>query len=616
MCVRVCCNQHAAERISHHILLRPVAISLSFTIDTCLKVMAFVRLGAPEDSGQAYRDSLTSMAEPIRTDAGKAFRAFSLVRSAIRIRELQDSDRKRIAEAKFLLATLYLLIQDFETAKSIANEVIEMYRQVDDTPSWKLSKFVLFLGQLYLYTNDLPRALELSQQALDITVQCSGPDSLDAADALANLGAMYSQTNRHEEAIAAYERCLKNRAEMAGAEHPNLGSTMGNLASALYRAGQYERAEETILRGIELFSRNPEVAKEIADHELRRLYLTLAYILTARGDSQRAMRIMFALQSGQDISALASAANIAGIKPDKNNNPAAPSLTTEGASIDRSASYISTPVLPSVIINNDDVTTDDSANVQMGINNVLPPPKSLSAKVTNGGENGQVPALSETDGTHQGIASENPSPNLNPSPNPNSSPNLNPNPNPNPNPSETTSRVADYVMSMMPQLLGALGVNSSNNGSPSSSISTSEAPLKETSQQPVQTGASPVLKIDNSAAADYAATGQSPLMSIFRTGQTSSMMIMVGGQVLMVNGSLAMIGGELQMAVQDPQSHAVQRVPVTLDRTGAAGGSEVMMLGGQLVMLDEEGGKPAMIGGQLMSMQGMVPGVGGGLSGQ
>ena len=107
------------------------------------------------------------------------------------------------------------------------------------------------------------------QRAIEVWEKCL-PDSRELAVSLGNLATLHKARGEYDEAENVLLRCLAITQRQVGPDHPDLATPLNNLADLYATAGRWDQAEELFLRALRLREQaghrtSPETLSNLAD---------------------------------------------------------------------------------------------------------------------------------------------------------------------------------------------------------------------------------------------------------------------------------------------------------------------------------------------------------------
>jgi predicted ATPase/DNA-binding CsgD family transcriptional regulator len=149
-----------------------------------------------------------------------------------------QKDTEALAHALFWSASLAYLQSDYPATRSLGEQSLELWRELDPPDKSKLADTLDLLGELATEEGDYATAPSYFIEALEIFRKLEDPRGI--GDMLMQLGWAYMRMGDYEQAAPLMEESLQLFREI---RHVSLiGFALGGLGELAIRQGQYERA--------------------------------------------------------------------------------------------------------------------------------------------------------------------------------------------------------------------------------------------------------------------------------------------------------------------------------------------------------------------------------------
>ncbi|KAH8799503.1 P-loop containing nucleoside triphosphate hydrolase protein [Flagelloscypha sp. PMI_526] len=182
-------------------------------------------------AGNVYRDG-----GMIRENFGICQRAFSETQQQLGSNDLDTLN------CMGELALAYRALGENYSALKVAQEVLELRKQVQSKEHPKTLTAMDNLARVYSDLGRYQDALKLSEEVLELGRRVLGNEHPDNLKTMGNLAIVHRDLGQYQDALKMDEEVLEVRKRVLGNEHPNTLSTMGNLALVHWDLGQYQDA--------------------------------------------------------------------------------------------------------------------------------------------------------------------------------------------------------------------------------------------------------------------------------------------------------------------------------------------------------------------------------------
>jgi non-specific serine/threonine protein kinase/serine/threonine-protein kinase len=221
-------------------------------------------------------------------DQSRLDEAIDAYESALDIRELEMSgqDDRALADSQYDLGLINLDRGRFADAEVYFTQATELYRRVLGN-SQRTANALENLAAAEEELGQLEEAENHLREAYDVWAAIETPDDSNAIRSLENLVRALTRWGRYNEGIIAGQRAVALRERVEGRESPDLVPALVALGINQGFAGDYEPAQQSLLRALEL----AELWHGPEDRQTRAVWDTLGWLAWQRGDFERALDI-------------------------------------------------------------------------------------------------------------------------------------------------------------------------------------------------------------------------------------------------------------------------------------------------------------------------------------
>ena len=167
-------------------------------------------------------------------------------------RQLLGADSLEIAPTLTAQAKLAQLRGDFDTAKQLYDQSLQLYRSHGKERTTDATSVMNELAGLYSYRGQHDQAEILYRAALDIDRQALGNDHPQIGMHLQNLAVALHEQGKLDEAAPLYQESMQILRRVLGENHPQTIDAAANYGRFLHRRGELARAEEVLSKVVEL----------------------------------------------------------------------------------------------------------------------------------------------------------------------------------------------------------------------------------------------------------------------------------------------------------------------------------------------------------------------------
>ena len=203
--------------------------------------------------------SLENLAE-IYSKQGKGVEAEQLAHRALDIAQAgSGSDNPEVARALYTMAEVQVDENQLAKAEPFCREALEIQQRIlppDDPTLGHSLHLMAYIYQMQFKTDKYSEVEADYQQALTIREKAFGPDDLLIAPTAGMLGRFYFTQARWSEAEPLLAREISLDARRLGPDHADVRMSLAMLASAQQDLKEYEKAEESRKRMLEIEKKN------------------------------------------------------------------------------------------------------------------------------------------------------------------------------------------------------------------------------------------------------------------------------------------------------------------------------------------------------------------------
>ncbi len=248
---------------------------------------------------------------------GQYRQAVSLAEEALELaRQIWDEEHPNVATSLNNLAALYKSQGNLAEAEPLYQEALAMRQCLFPGDHPDMAQSLNNLAGLYELQGRWDAAEQLIEEALAMTKRLFSTDHPDVADSLNNLAGLYESQGRLKAAEPLYEEALAMRKRLFPGIHPDVAGSLNNLAGLYKSQGRISAAtsllEEVLAMTKHLFPHNhPHVALSL--NNLAFLYKSLGRLDSAEPLYEESLAMRQCLFSGDHPDVAGSLSNLAGL---------------------------------------------------------------------------------------------------------------------------------------------------------------------------------------------------------------------------------------------------------------------------------------------------------------
>lgn len=155
---------------------------------------------------------------------------------------VNDSDKRLKAALLGNKSLLLASLDDIELAEEINSEVLELFRELEDSSG--LLKCACELGGLYMRREKYDKAEEMYRLVIALSIKYKNTTSITIA--IGNLAILQDKQGLSKEALSTYQTAIKMCEHLADAQ--TLAYSVTNYSVFLLRSGDHNAAREALER--------------------------------------------------------------------------------------------------------------------------------------------------------------------------------------------------------------------------------------------------------------------------------------------------------------------------------------------------------------------------------
>ncbi|MEM1425098.1 MAG: tetratricopeptide repeat-containing protein [Cyanobacteria bacterium P01_H01_bin.130] len=241
------------------------------------------RLGADHPDAASIVNSLALLYK----SQGRYEEAQPLYERSLQIRESQlGAEHPDTATSLNNLAELYRVQGRYGEALPLYERSLEIYELQLGAEHPSTATILNNLAGIYCAQGLYEEALPLYERSLQIRESQQGAEHPNTADSLHNLAFLYGAQGRYWEALPLCERSLQIKEKQLGAEHPATAVSYGNLGELLIEFENYQKAEQHLLKALEIFIKSFEREHHYVQETVRRLVSLIQTVIANQQTAQ------------------------------------------------------------------------------------------------------------------------------------------------------------------------------------------------------------------------------------------------------------------------------------------------------------------------------------------